>query len=416
MKALREIRRKENLYSRIEHSKEHRNQLEMLIETLPGSQEAVANMLGQIGVVKKVYELIPFVALSCEPCVAEILADHIHKNHLNSKNSSSYETLLRDIISVDVSSECSIVPDTLEIKADVYHNLKVDSLWNLRDIGAYEAQKQIAGKDVDIAIVDTGIDYNHPQLSSRFGDVKGYDFVDGDYDPMDKEGHGTHVSGTACSRNYGVSLESRLFGVRVLDENGSGSESDVIAGIEWCVKNNIDVINMSLGSTNASRAFESICNLAYDKGVIIVAAAGNESYGPSYPAAFDESVIAVAAIDQYNEHAEFSNIWQTNDISAPGVGIMSCYPEGGYRILNGTSMATPHVTGTIALALSLFKQDPYQIEDSLNRTAQPLESDWDYDNSWVFGSGLIRADKLIANIINDNRIRKAFRKNLYSNR
>ena len=413
MNALKELRRRENLYSKIKKGKEQNNLVEILVETAHGKQDSVAELLENVGDVKRIYKLIPFVAVSCEADIAEVLADYVHKSSI--KN-SEYHNMLKDIISVDISEECKIVPDSLDKRVDVYKNLEVSSLWNLKDIGAYDAQKFVSGQGINIAIIDTGIDYEHPQLRSRFGNRLGYDFVENNHDPMDLEGHGTHVSGTACSDDYGVSLESRLFGVRVLDEEGSGSESDVIAGIEWCIKNEIDIANMSLGSPHASRAFEKICGAAYDHGLMIVAAAGNESYGPSYPASFDESVIAVAAIDQNNRHAEFSNIWETNDISAPGVGIMSCYPGGGYRMLNGTSMATPHVTGTIALALSLFKQDPYQIEDSMNRTSQPLESSGNYENSWLFGSGLIRADKLIDSIMKNNKLNDMFRKNIYSNR
>jgi subtilisin family serine protease len=298
----------------------------------------------------------------------------------------------------------------------VFLDLKPESLWNLEVIGTYHGQKRATGQGIDIGIVDTGIDYMHPQLKSKFGDVKGYDFVEEDLDPMDKEGHGTHVSGTACSDDYGVSLESRLFAVRVLDEEGYGPESDVIAGIEWCIKNNIDVVNMSLGSAHASRAFEAICCKAYDQGIVLVAAAGNEGYGPSYPASFDESVISVAATDHQNKHAPFSNIWETNDISAPGVGIMSCFPGGRYTSLSGTSMATPHVTGTIALAMSLFKQDSYEIEQVLGKTAQHLKSDSNYRNSWVFGEGLVRVDRLIDNLMANRKIRNAFRKGIHSRR
>lgn len=410
MQALRAIRRREHLFSTIEHSKRQKRQLELLIGTEAGKQQEVAERLSRIGRVKRVYELIPFIAISCEPEVAEQLANYVHNQDVSKSFGSSYSGLLKEIKSVDVSSKYSIVPSPKLGEPDVYLDLKIESLWNLRDIGVYDAQKISTGSGVNIAIIDTGSDYRHPQLRDRFGDLKGYDFVENDFDPMDRDGHGTHVSGTACSQDYGVSLESRLFAVRVLDENGTGFESDIIAGIEWCVKNNMDVANMSLGSSDASEAFEEICGVAYQSGLLIAAAAGNESYGPSYPASFEEYVIAVAAVDKGNEHADFSNVWKTNDISAPGVGIMSCYMGGGYQILDGTSMATPHVTGTIALALSMFNQDSKGLEVLIDQTAQALYSGGNYSDEWVFGSGLIRADKLLSRIVNDARFKNATRK------
>lgn len=410
MQALRVVRRREHLFSEIEQSKSQRKQLELLIETEEGKQQEVAKELLKIGKVKKVYELIPFIALSCKADVAEQLANYVHDGYVSRDFKLTHLGLLQEIKSIDVSSEFSIIPSPNSGEPDVYLDLKVQSLWNLRNIGAYGAQGISTGDGVKIGIIDTGIDYNHPQLRANFGEQKGYDFVEDNPDPMDEEGHGTHVSGTACSKEYGVSLESRLYAVRVLDEDGAGFDSDIIAGIEWCIKNNIDVANMSLGSRDASRAFEEICRIAYQHGLLLVAAAGNESYGPSYPAAFDEYVIAVAAVDNANRHAGFSNIWKTNDISAPGVRIMSCYLGGGYQMLDGTSMATPHVTGTIALALAMFKQDPQILELVMDETAQHLNYGGNYDNSWVFGSGLIRADKLLNKIVNDARFRNIIRR------
>ena len=410
MRASRVVRRKEHLFSTIEQSKGESKQLELLIETEEGKQQEVAKALLRLGKVERVYELFPFIALRCGPGVAEQLANCVHNKEVSRSFGSSYYGVLRVIKAVDVSSKYSIVPSPGSREADVYLDLKVQSLWNLRTIGAYDAQKLSTGSGINIGIIDTGTDYNHPQLRSRFEDLKGYDFVDESFDPMDKEGHGTHVSGTACSQDYGVSLESTLYAVRVLDENGAGFESDVIAGVEWCIKNNIDVVNMSLGSRDASRAFEQICKLAYQNGVLLVAAAGNEGHGPSYPASFDEYVIAVAAIDKNDEHADFSNIWETNDISAPGVGIMSCYPGGGYRILDGTSMATPHETGAAALAMALALADLEYLELLMDQTAEHLDYDGNDENSWVFGSGKLRVDRLVNKILYDKRFRNGLKK------
>jgi subtilisin family serine protease len=162
---------------------------------------------------------------------------------------------------------------------------------------------------------------------------------------------------------------------------------------------------MSLGASDASRAFEEICRRAYESGLVLVAAAGNEGYGPDYPAAFGKSVIGVAAVDADNEHADFSNVWETNDISAPGVGIISCLMGGGYTELDGTSMATPHVTGAVALALSLLKAAPNELEGYMADTAQELSYGADYPNEWVYGAGLLRADRLLAKLANYGAMR-----------
>lgn len=409
MKAKRVLRRKEHLFSEIEKGKTQNQHIELIIGTQAGAQQLVAKKLAALGEITRVYELIPFIAVKFEPEVAEQLARYIHNNNVSNGFKTAHSSFLEKIISVDVSSDCSIVPSPTAGEPDIYLELKVESLWNLRNIGAYDAHQLSTGNGTKIGIIDTGADYNHSQLRHLFGAKKGYNFVDNDSDPMDGDGHGTHVSGTACSKDYGVSLESRLYSIRVLDDEGYGFESDVIAGVEWCINNDIDVANMSLGSRDASKAFEQICQVAYNKRLLLVAAAGNERYGPSYPAAFDESVIAVAATNRLNKHAGFSNIYETNDISAPGVGIMSCFPGDKYRMWDGTSMATPHVTGTIALALSMFKKNPKLLEDYIDQTAEQLENNSNYDDQWVFGSGLVRADHLLQKIVNDKRFARAIK-------
>lgn len=401
MKILREVKRKNTLEKKILQSKQDKSELEVLIETKKGKQSEVASKLRKIGRINHVYELIPFVSVTLEAGDVETFFNYLHKDTKH----KPLQDILKQIISIDVVSECSKIPFPIRSTGDVYKEIRFDSLWNLRSIGAYKAQQISGGEDIKIGIIDTGIDYDHSQLRDFFKNNKGYDFVEGNKDPWDQEGHGTHVAGTACSLDYGVSNGSTLYAIRVLDEEGVGFESDVIAGIEWCIKNDINVANLSLGSPSASLAFEKICLAAYNNGLLLVAAAGNEGYGPSYPAAFDESVIAVAAVDESGNHAGFSNIWETNDISAPGVGILSCYPGGGYRLLSGTSMATPHVTGAVSLALSMFSKSPQDLESVIDRTAEPLDSDESYDNHWVYGSGLIRADNLLNRIIEDKRFK-----------
>jgi len=290
-----------------------------------------------------------------------------------------------------LSNKFSVIP--VKKNSRVYFRPK-ERLWNLENIGAYKAHKSSTGNGVKIAIIDTGIDYNHNELSRNFTRKKGYNFIKDNDDPFDDYGHGTHVAGIAAGKNCGVAPDATLYAVKVLDSNGSGSDATVAAGIEWALLNNTDIASMSLGGPTASRALEDMCRIASQKGLLLVAAAGNDGYGPEYPAAFGDCVIAVAAVDRNNKHADFSNIWETNDISAPGVGIYSCYPGGEYRVWDGTSMSQPHIPGALGLMVSKTRK-PNLAEEIMYETAEELEYNGKYDKKWVFGAGLVRVDNML---------------------
>jgi hypothetical protein len=210
-----------------------------------------------------------------------------------------------------------------------------------------------------VAIVDTGIDYTHPDLAVSFGSVKGYDFVDGDNDPRPDaiwESHGTHVAGiVAASRNDNVGVAGAapvtLLSARALDENGTGTQDDVADAINWAVLQGARIVNLSLGG-GADPILEAAVQNAWNKGVLLVAASGNSSQGVvSYPAAYPQ-VIAVGALNQANELASFSSYGSQQELVAPGTTILSTYPDNDYAVASGTSMATPLVTGVAALVLA----------------------------------------------------------------
>ncbi|HEY3298958.1 MAG TPA: S8 family serine peptidase, partial [Armatimonadota bacterium] len=260
--------------------------------------------------------------------------------------------------------------------------------WGIGKIGApvvYNGGN--TGKGVKVAVLDTGIDSSHPDLAPNY--AGGYDFIWNDPDPDDENGHGTHVSGTVAAADngrgvVGVGPEIRVYALKFLDAQGSGFTSDEIAGVEWAVNNGIKVLNMSFGSYSASLSEQKAMDTAYAAGVLLVAAAGNDGNTRKlYPAAYD-SVIAVAATDSNNDRASFSSYYDDVELSAPGVSVYSSMPTyfvylnllgyaSDHDYLNGTSMATPHVTGAAAL---VFSQNPgwtnARVRDRLDSTATDL--------------------------------------------
>jgi subtilisin len=211
------------------------------------------------------------------------------------------------------------------------------------------------GKVIKVAVLDTGIDGTHPDLALNY--KGGISFVPGESTPQDFHSHGTHCAGTIAARIngagvVGVAPAAYLYAVKVLSRTGSGAWSNLISGIDWCVKNGIRVLSMSLGAPSAPSAVEAMCNLAWGKGLLLVAAAGNS--GPAmgsvgYPAKYD-SVIAVSAIDSANLIAGFSSRGPEVELCAPGVSVLSTIPGGGFGTKSGTSMACPHVSGVATLA------------------------------------------------------------------
>ncbi|MBO0699061.1 MAG: S8 family serine peptidase [Zavarzinella sp.] len=261
------------------------------------------------------------------------------------------------------------------------------------DIGAPVAWNTSTGTGrTVVAVIDTGVDYNHPDLAANMwrntreipgngidddhngykDDVYGYDFANNDSNPMDDNGHGTHVSGTigAVGDNgigvAGVDWHVKIMALKFLDSSGSGYLSNAVRALNYAVANGAKVVNASFGGGGYDAAMATAINNARAHGVIVVAAAGNDSSNndttPSYPANYPgDNVISVAATDRNDQLAYFSNYGPTTvDIAAPGQSIYSTLPGGRYGTYSGTSMATPHVTGAIALVWDAHPNWTYQ--------------------------------------------------------
>ena len=266
--------------------------------------------------------------------------------------------------------------------------------WGIDQIGARAAWRRgYAGQGITVAVVDTGIS-PHVDLAPP---VRGATFVPGSISFTDDHGHGTHVAGTIAARRgnglgvVGVAPEARLMAVKVLARDGYSRGDSVALGITWAANNGAQVINLSLGSGQASDSLRRAVIYARSRQVIVCAAAGNDYGGPvSYPAAFNDACIAVAATDRSNRRATFSNRGPQLDLSAPGVEIESTYLANTYRELNGTSMATPHVTGVAAILLSRYPGlTPLAAQRHLEATAMPLGAPDQY------GRGLVHAERAV---------------------
>lgn len=273
------------------------------------------------------------------------------------------------------------------------------------DMNAPEAWALNTGSsNVIVAIIDTGVDLDHPEFSGRI--TNGYDFANNDENPDDDEGHGTHVAGTAAARGNnalgvaGVAWDVRIMPIKVLAGNGSGLISWSAEGVIYAADNNANVINMSLGGTYRSQALQDAINYAYNKGVLVVAAAGNcgdEDYifngcsvidQTSYPAAMDH-VLAVASTTRTDTQSSFSNQGNYVDIAAPGSSIKSTCIGGGYCTQSGTSMASPQVAGLAGLVFSQFPSySPSQAAQAIVNNADDLGAAGRDD---MYGCGRINA-------------------------
>ena len=285
--------------------------------------------------------------------------------------------------------------------AQMTDTIPTDPNWNLQygliNIRAPQGWDLSRGSSsVTIAIVDTGVDLGHPDLSAKI--VAGRDFVNNDFTAQDDNGHGTHVAGIAAAASNngsgiaGVSWGARIMPVKVLNAAGGGTFADVAAGITWAADNGAQIVNLSVGGASSSLVLQNAVNYASNNDVLIIAATGNAGANlVLYPAAYP-NVIAVGATDSSNNLAGFSNFGPEMDLVAPGVSIYSTTSGGAYGYRNGTSMATPFVSGLAAILRGIPGNSAGTVRAIMESTALDLgPAGWDA----FYGNGLIQMDAAI---------------------
>ena len=302
-----------------------------------------------------------------------------------------------------------VVPDAVGRLADWPADSPPDDPWyanyqaDMRLIGMPAAWRLTTGSNaVAVALLDTGYYGAHPDLAA-IPVVSPYNARTGTKNVTDVNGHGTHVAGTIAAQTNnaigvaGIAPGITIMPVKVMDNNGGGYWSDFLEGVDWARTHGASIVNLSLGGTltaSQAAAFQPTFDAAFQAGVLVVAAAGNHDRNePFYPASFNH-VISVAATDNNDARASFSNYGPKVDLAAPGVKIESTYPDPLYYYMSGTSMATPHVVGLAALIRSHHPEFTVdEVETAMEQTAIDLGAAG-RDN--YFGYGRIQADLAVA--------------------
>ncbi|ASS77112.1 hypothetical protein CIG75_04335 [Tumebacillus algifaecis] len=292
-------------------------------------------------------------------------------------------------LKADPNVESAEFDQILSVDVTTPNDPSYGSQYHLTRIQANSAWDFYTGSTaVKIAIVDTGVDLTHPDLSSKI--VAGYNFVSGTTNANDDHGHGTHCAGIAAANTNnstngaGVDWNARIMPVKVLNAAGSGYTSDISAGVRWAADNGAKVISMSLGGGSYSASFQADIDYAWGKGAVIVAAAGNNgNTAVQYPANYN-NVVSVAATTSTDGKASFSTYGTWVDIAAPGNAILSTARGGGMTTMSGTSMATPVVAGVAGLVWQRYgtSASPATIVNKIHSTADVITGTGSW---WIHG-------------------------------
>lgn len=301
----------------------------------------------------------------------------------------------------NINKEGSVSKDkfikTLQIDSDPYF----DNEWAIAYTQSDKVWSKIDQKrTVKVAVVDSGVDYNHPDLKNRVLKDTGYDFVNNDPDPIDDFWHGTHVAGIIAGLSdnpngmTGVTgpLDIKIIPIKVLDKDGKCMSGIAAKGIRYAVDQGADIINVSIGFDVKDELIEEALQYAASKNVFVVTAAGNSNTDCSkYSPSGDAGAYTVSAVDRNLEKASFSSYGKTVAIAAPGVQIMSTVQDGKYEFGNGTSMAAPVVSGIAAMLKAEEPSlTPSQMTAILNDSAVDIQGQGRDDTS---GYGIVNADR-----------------------
>ena len=349
----------------------------------PGNSEK-AQVEKAKGKIKYTYHLIPAIAASIPSTAIKGLRHNPNVIYVEEDGDIFLDSELTDSWGVD--------------------RIDAELAWTYPGVGA-------KGAGIHVAIIDTGIDRDHPDLVANI--AGGVNYVPGkgknkgiDSDAWDDDhGHGTHCAGIVAADDndigvVGVAPKASLYGIKVLDSRGSGKASDFIAGLEWAVDgpdgiqgNSDDAEIVSISLRMSGEGVEDACDAAYAAGLLLVKSAGNNWGGSVTSPGHLDSVLAVSAIDQLDNIAEFSSVGPAIELAAPGVNIYSTYKNGGYSYMDGTSMACPHVSGAAALVWATgYYAGGAGIRLQLNRTAEWLNG-LSPDQQ---GNGLVDAEAAMA--------------------
>jgi len=267
-----------------------------------------------------------------------------------------------------------------------------ESQWDIQAMDMSDAWNEgFTGKGIKVAVIDSGIS-PHAELDIR-GGVSTVDYTKSWYDD---NGHGTHVAGSIGAKRdgnglVGVAPDSEIYAVKAMDSEGNGYLNDIIEGIEWAIQNDMDIINLSLGTSVNSKIFEDMVNKAYANGILLVGANGNDGVGTpvNYPAKYN-NVIAVSSVDSNLNISAFSSTGTETEFSAPGGEVVSTYLNGQYAISSGTSMASPHVAGFLAV---LKEKNPNMSNDQLRKELQKYVVDLgNTGRDAYYGYGFLKYD------------------------
>ncbi|MED1602992.1 S8 family peptidase [Alkalihalophilus marmarensis] len=332
---------------------------------------------------------------------SELVSELISKNE-----SIEYEYINAIVLSVTDEEKAFLEADeSIElIEEDKEVTISSTSYtWGLERININTArQSNLNGTGVKIAIIDTGVMTSHPYLEIKGGKS----FVSYTNSFLDDHGHGTHIAGTVgalynpSNKHAGVAPSADVYALKALNQDGRGNISDIIAAIDWAIKNQMDVINLSFGTPEDISVLKEILDKAYDKGILIVASSGNVGTNNAmednvqYPAKYS-SVISVSAINSNNKRASFSSTGPAVEVTAPGESIYSTAKNNGYEYMDGTSMASGFVTGNLALLKEAY---PNQDHQSIRRLLHTQSVDLGTTGrDYQFGHGLIQAPLLVEN-------------------